>query len=161
KLADVEQIAVYHNTDAESLPDHVVERIVSGTIDWITLTSSAIAARLHGLLPDVARQRIGRDIRLASLSPVTTEEVEGLGWHVDVEAKEYTWQGLVDALIERIESERSSTAHSGPRAFARIAPEALSAELEHRLDSLPEEEGPGQDEQNVHRDLSAEDPRGQ
>ena len=48
------------NADVESLPEAVLERISAGTVDWITLTSSAIAARLHALLPEPARSRIGR-----------------------------------------------------------------------------------------------------
>ena len=102
QLADVDQVAVYHNADAESLPDTVVERILDGTVDWITLTSSAIATRLHDLLPEAARGRIGREVRLASLSPVTSETVTRLGWSVAVEAAEFTWDGLVHALVERI-----------------------------------------------------------
>ena len=69
KVAQVDQVAVYRNADSESLPEAVVERIASGTVDWIMLTSSAIAARLHALLPEPARARIGRETRLASLSP--------------------------------------------------------------------------------------------
>jgi len=105
QLADVDQVAVYHNADAESLPDAVVERILNGTVDWITLTSSAITTRLYDLLPEAARQRIGREIRLASLSPVTTETVTRLGWCVAAEAVEFTWEGLVQALIERMKAE--------------------------------------------------------
>ncbi len=52
KVAQVDQVAVYRNADSESLPEAVVERIASGTVDWIMLTSSAIAARLHALLPE-------------------------------------------------------------------------------------------------------------
>ncbi|MFI5461056.1 MAG: uroporphyrinogen-III C-methyltransferase [Isosphaerales bacterium] len=106
QLADVDQVAVYHNVDAESLPDSVVERIVDGTIDWITLTSSAIATRLHGLLPEAARQRVGREVRLASLSPVTSDAAARLGWNVSVEASVFTWEGLVQALVERIARDR-------------------------------------------------------
>ena len=51
KVADVHQVAVYRNADAEALPGPVARRIESGTVDWITLTSSAIATRLHALLP--------------------------------------------------------------------------------------------------------------
>ncbi len=102
KLADVDQVPVYRNADAESLPAEVIERIRNGTIDWITLTSSAITARLHDLLPDSARERVGRDVRLASLSPVTSETARKLGWSVAVEAAEYTWEGLVRALVERM-----------------------------------------------------------
>ena len=69
ELAVVDQVPVYHNADAESLPEAIVDRIVNGTVDWITLTSSAITTRLHDLLPEPARQRIGREVRLASISP--------------------------------------------------------------------------------------------
>jgi uroporphyrinogen III methyltransferase / synthase len=105
-LADVSQVAVYHNADAVALPESVVERIADGTVDWITVTSSAIATRLHALLPEPARRRIGVEVRLASLSPVTSQTVAKLGWPVAVEATEYTWQGLVRSLVERVAIDR-------------------------------------------------------
>jgi uroporphyrinogen III methyltransferase/synthase len=107
RIAEVEQIAVYRNADAESLPEAVLERLTAGSVDWITLTSSAITERLHALLPDEARCRIGRKIRLASLSPVTSATAARLGWPVAVEAEVYTWPGLVRALAERVGTERS------------------------------------------------------
>ena len=106
QLAHVDQVAVYHNVDAESLPEPVIERIAQGTVDWITLTSSAITTRLYSLLSQSSRDRVGREIRLASLSPVTTETAVALGWHVAVEAVEFTWEGLVAALIEQVARER-------------------------------------------------------
>ena len=69
QLADVDQVAVYHNADVESLPDAIVERILDGTVDWITLTSSAITERLHELLPETARRRIGREVRTGESQP--------------------------------------------------------------------------------------------
>jgi uroporphyrinogen III methyltransferase/synthase len=112
-VADVTQVAVYHNSDATSLPDDVASRILNGTINWITVTSSAIVTQLHALLPDLARQRIGREVRLASLSPVTSETASRLGWHVTVEAKEYTWEGLVHSLVERIAAEHQQSWRPG------------------------------------------------
>jgi uroporphyrinogen III methyltransferase / synthase len=112
-LADVSQVAVYHNADAESLPPGLESRILEGSVDWITVTSSAIVARLHALLPGPARDRVGRDVQLASLSPVTSETAARLGWEVAVEATEYTWEGLVQALVERIESDRSRSKPQG------------------------------------------------
>jgi uroporphyrinogen III methyltransferase/synthase len=105
-LAEVDQVAVYHNFDMPALPEDVAERMIAGTIDWVTLTSPAIARRLHALLPPEARDRIGREIRLASLSPVTTEAVRDLGWKVAAEATEFTWPGLVQAIVEQVAKER-------------------------------------------------------
>ncbi len=110
RLADVEQVAVYRNADADSLSPAIVARLEEGSIDWITLTSSAIAERLHALLPATVRSRIGSDIRLASLSPVTTETAAKLGWTVAAEAKIYTWEGLVQAVVDRVALDRRQAA---------------------------------------------------
>jgi uroporphyrinogen III methyltransferase / synthase len=108
KLATVDQVPVYQNADAETLPAEVLQRIDSGTVNWITLTSSAIAMRLYSLLPEPARAQVGqgRKVRLASLSPVTSETVARLGWSVDVEAAVSTWEGLVQAIVERVRADR-------------------------------------------------------
>ncbi len=98
-IAHVEQVAVYRNVDATTVPDDVVERIQDDSIDWITLTSSAITERLHALLPEPARSRIGGAVRVASLSPVTSATAQRLGWSIAAEADPYTWDGLVNALI--------------------------------------------------------------
>jgi uroporphyrinogen III methyltransferase/synthase len=70
---------------------------------------------LHELLPEMARGRIGSEVRLASLSPVTSETVTRLGWSVAAEAVEFTWEGLVDALVNRVSRDRhASRANRGP-----------------------------------------------
>ena len=98
RVAHVDQVAVYRNTDATSLPEDVHSRLIAGEVDWITLTSSAIAERLLALLPEEARGRIGSTTRLATISPVTTAAVERLGFPVSAEAETYTWEGVVEAL---------------------------------------------------------------
>lgn len=99
RVAHVEQVAVYRNVDAVDLPPRVVQRIAEGSVDWITLTSPAIANRLYALLPDAARARIGGVVRLASISPVTSAATRELGWTVAAEAEVYTWDGVVRAIV--------------------------------------------------------------
>lgn len=98
--ATVEQIAVYRNVDAPAWDESVARRLAEGSVDWITLTSSAIARRTLELLPPEARARIGTDLRIATISPVTTEAVRALGFPVSAEARDYTWRGLIEAMIE-------------------------------------------------------------
>jgi uroporphyrinogen III methyltransferase / synthase len=143
QLADVDQVPVYHNADVQALPESLVERIRDGTIDWITLTSPAIAARLHALLPEELRGRLGNGIRLASLSPVTTEAARSVGWTVAVEASEYTWEGLVRAIVQCVTRERPLT------------------ELENRFHTLPQQEARAENEHDVHPDVSSENAGGQ
>lgn len=99
RVAKVDQVAVYRNADAETLPHDVCDRIEAGSVDWITLSSPAIAARLHALLSPEARHRIGREVKLATISPVTTAAATALGWDVAAEAAVHTWDGLVEAIV--------------------------------------------------------------
>jgi uroporphyrinogen III methyltransferase / synthase len=105
-IAHVEQVPVYRNADVEALPPSILSQIEEGSIDWITLTSSAIAERLIGLLSEAAKARIGQSIRLASLSPVTSGAIARLGFSVDVEASTYTWDGLAEAIAAKVASEK-------------------------------------------------------
>jgi uroporphyrinogen III methyltransferase/synthase len=101
-IAHVEQVPVYRNADVQALPPGILERIKEGSIDWITLTSSAIAERLLNLLSEPAKARIGSTIRLASLSPVTSGAITNLGFPVGAEATTYTWDGLVEAIAAKV-----------------------------------------------------------
>jgi uroporphyrinogen III methyltransferase/synthase len=99
-IAHVEQIPVYRNADADTLPADVLDRLERGSVDWITLTSSAITARLHALLSESARGRIASGSpRLASISPITSEAARRLGWPIAAEATEHTWPGLLRSLV--------------------------------------------------------------
>ncbi len=97
-IAQVEQVAVYQNLDAAALPAGVVQAMEAGEIDWITLTSSAITERLFNLLPAHIREKVEREIKLVSISPVTTATAQKLGWTVAAEAQTYTWDGVVQAI---------------------------------------------------------------
>ena len=106
EVAEVDQVAVYRNADAESIPAEVLARIEAGSVDWITLSSSAIAARLHALLSPAARARVGRAVKLAAISPITGAAARDLGWDVAVEADVHTWEGLVEGLVAHVARSR-------------------------------------------------------
>jgi uroporphyrinogen III methyltransferase / synthase len=92
--ATVEQIVVYKSTDVERPDAQVMAMLTSGGIDWITVTSSAIARSLARLFGDDLRHA-----RLASISPITSETLRGLGHEPVAEATEYTMAGLVTAIV--------------------------------------------------------------
>ncbi len=108
--AEVHQVAVYRNADAQALPPGVRERLERGAVDWIALTSPAIVARLHALLSPEARARMGGKVKLATISPITTAAATALGWDVAVEAPAHTWDGLVEALVAHVASSRPGPA---------------------------------------------------
>jgi uroporphyrinogen III methyltransferase / synthase len=106
RIAYVEHVTAYRNVDADSIPLEVLGRIEGGSVDWVTLTSPAIAERFLGLLTDSAKTKIGREVRLASLSPITSAAIDRLGWPVAVEATVHTWDGLLDAIAAKVAAER-------------------------------------------------------
>jgi uroporphyrinogen III methyltransferase/synthase len=105
--ATVEPLVVYRNADLPSLPPSELARLEKGELDWIALGSPSIAESLHTLCTEAARKQLGGRTRLASISPVTTARAQQLGLRIAAEATEYTWDGLIDAIVE-IEGTRSS-----------------------------------------------------
>ena len=93
--ASVHETAAYENVDIEEADARVVSALETGTIDWITVTSSATARNLFRLYGDLLK-----NARLAAISPVTAESLRELGLTVDVVADPYTIESLLTAIAE-------------------------------------------------------------
>jgi len=95
--AEVDQVVVYQSTDLA--PDEtrlrpVLRLLDDGRLDWVVVSSSAIARSLGRLFgPRLAKTR------LASISPITSGVLRGLGYEPAVEAKQYTLEGIVEAML--------------------------------------------------------------
>ncbi len=92
------------------------------------------------MLSEPARDSVGRTVRLASLSPVTTDAARQLGWEVAAEAEEFTWEGLVAAIL-RAEAgmipvtiasvvRQESSGHCGP---LRTMPSTCEAQVSNSM----------------------------
>lgn len=97
--AEVSKVVVYRSCDVPALPPGVDDLLLRGELDWIGLSSPAMARRLAALLPQDARKHVGTRIRLASISPVTTGAAREVGLAIAVEAAEFTWDGLLAAIL--------------------------------------------------------------
>ncbi|MCE5302460.1 MAG: uroporphyrinogen-III synthase [Planctomycetaceae bacterium] len=91
--ATVEQIVVYSSVDVEQADPAVSAALQADEIDWITVTSSAIARSLVRLFGKNLRRA-----KLASISPLTSETLIELGYRPTVEAIDATMAGLVAAI---------------------------------------------------------------
>jgi uroporphyrinogen-III synthase len=73
----------------------------------ITFTSSSTVKNFVELLGPTARSRNGKrppslkDVSLASIGPVTSATLRELKLGVDIEAREYTIPGLIQAIVDR------------------------------------------------------------
>jgi uroporphyrinogen III methyltransferase/synthase len=96
--AEVVDVATYRTESAKAFPGHVRQLLADDALDAITFTSPSTVRGFHALLeggvPATGRARI------ACIGPVTAEAARALGWSVDVEAREYTTDGLAAALID-------------------------------------------------------------
>ncbi len=100
-VATVEQVAVYSQVDAVQADSEIIDSLRRGEIDYLTLTSSNIARALAQALDEPCRARLeSGEVKVVSISPVTSAAVRELGWPVAAEAREYTVQGVCDALVE-------------------------------------------------------------
>jgi uroporphyrinogen III methyltransferase/synthase len=99
-ITNVEQVAVYSQTDVVHGDATVLARLGAGEIGYATVTSSNIARGLHRLLDAAARKRIeSGELKLVSISPETSRAIRELGWPVAAEASEYTTAGVIEALL--------------------------------------------------------------
>jgi uroporphyrinogen III methyltransferase/synthase len=101
KLADVDQIAVYSQSDTVDAPPQILSSLEKGEIDYVALTSSNIARSFLGAISEESRQRIlSGETKLVSISPITSQTIRSMGAPVAGEAADYTSQGIIDALVK-------------------------------------------------------------
>ncbi|MGC3971999.1 MAG: uroporphyrinogen-III C-methyltransferase [Pirellulales bacterium] len=91
----VTQAVAYSSTDVTTPDADVAALLQAGRIDWLTVTSSAIARSLANLFGDDLRKT-----KLASISPITTETLRSLGYEPAAEAGEFTLSGLIAAILK-------------------------------------------------------------
>jgi uroporphyrinogen III methyltransferase / synthase len=92
--ASVEQVVVYSSIDVERADSNVTAMLHGGQVDWVTVTSSAIARSLAKLFGDELYR-----VKLASISPITSAALRESGHAPAAEAAEYTVEGLIAAIV--------------------------------------------------------------
>jgi len=82
--------------------------------DVITFTSSSTVRNFVALLSVQGSRRrppkAFQSIRFASIGPVTSATLRELGLPVDIEPKQYTIPGLIDAILNSLSLQKSTTA---------------------------------------------------
>ena len=97
----VEDIAVYTIVMQKNESSELVEQIKAGRIHWLTFTSPSTARAFFAQVPpDLINA--GR-VKVASIGPVTTEQLAKLNVNVHAQAQPHTIEGLLTALIKESE----------------------------------------------------------
>jgi uroporphyrinogen III methyltransferase/synthase len=93
--AEVTQVVAYQSRDVSQAEPEVTEALKDGEVDFVTVSSSAIARALVALLGESLRET-----SLVSISPITTQTLAELEFAPAAEASEYTMDGIVDAILQ-------------------------------------------------------------
>ncbi len=106
--ANITEVPAYQSVCPENISDRILEILENERVDIITFTSSKIVRHFYGLLRDMPlkSKKEGNflsklnNVHLASIGPQTSKTCKDLFGRVDIEAEEYTLEGLVDQLSD-------------------------------------------------------------
>ncbi|WP_229360708.1 uroporphyrinogen-III C-methyltransferase [Fuerstiella marisgermanici] len=94
--ANVTECVVYRNDDATEFSANVAE------LDWVGLSSPSIARQFAAMVKTHGLEPFHLNAKLATISPVTTAAAKEAGLIVDTEATTYTWDGIVEAIVDYV-----------------------------------------------------------
>lgn len=103
--AIVDEVAAYQSGCPTTADPVAIEALTSGQITIVTFASSKTVHHFHQLVqsaigPDLTA--ILKNVCIASIGPQTSKTCQQLLGRVDVEATEYTLEGLVDAIVRSV-----------------------------------------------------------
>ncbi len=97
--AEVVDLPTYRAVRPSALTPEAARALAGGLLDAITFTSSSTVRHFVELAGPGAAARIGKAV-VASIGPITSVTARSLGLRVDVEAREFTTDGLAAALVD-------------------------------------------------------------
>lgn len=96
--ADVTDLSIYRTRPADALPEALLEALRDRNVDWVTFTSSSTITNFLDLLGD--ERDLLRDVRIASIGPITSRTARDLDLPPTVEPDVHTVASLVNAICQ-------------------------------------------------------------
>jgi len=94
--AKVDDVAVYSTLAVKGEYEQLIRDIAAGAIDWVTFASPSAVRGFFEQIPDDLVN--SSDVKVASIGPVTSDELKNFGIKVNVQATEHTIDGLLAAM---------------------------------------------------------------
>ncbi len=95
--ANAVDVPIYQTKLVAGLPDELHDALAGGRVDWITFTSSSTAKNLVTLLGHACLEKL-KNVRLASIGPITTQTLIELGLNPSVVSEKADIASLVQAI---------------------------------------------------------------
>jgi len=101
--AIVSEVAAYESKCPDRIAEDVKEALETGRIDIVTFASSKTVQNFATLINNIANsQSLLENISIASIGPQTSQKCRQIFGRVDLEAKEYTLEGLTEVIVDSI-----------------------------------------------------------
>jgi len=100
--AEVDVVPVYETVPKTDHPQDVLDLVTRGEFDVVTFTSSSTVRNFAEIIGVERAREIGSRVRCASIGPITGQTARELGIPIAIEAAEYTIDGLVQAMVEKL-----------------------------------------------------------
>ncbi len=98
--ATVDEVPAYQTEPVLDNVEELVSLLEKRSIDMVTFTSSSTVRNFKACLPPDRFERFMGGIKTAMIGPITADTARELGFHVDIEATEYTIPGLCKAIVD-------------------------------------------------------------
>ncbi len=98
--ADVDEVTTYQTIPVSEKKEEILEALSDSRIDLVTFTSSSTVKNFRTLFSDKEFESIKNKYKVASIGPVTGKTAEETGIIPDINADEYTIDGLVEAILK-------------------------------------------------------------
>ena len=98
--AEVAVPPAYESVPSSEGADELAKRLEAGEVDCVTFTASSTVENFVGSFGEEEARRLLQGTRVACIGPITADTARTRGIRVDVEAREYTIPGLVEAVVD-------------------------------------------------------------
>jgi uroporphyrinogen III methyltransferase/synthase len=94
--AKVTNQPVYTTVTEKSDATQLIEKIKNASVEWLTFASPS---SVRGFFEQIPKDLVNSSkVNVASIGPVTSEQLKTLGLKVNIEATEHTLDGLLEAI---------------------------------------------------------------
>lgn len=101
--AHVNEVFLYEAISEVHISQAILNEIKNGVMDYITFTSSSTVTNFVKIIGREHVNNINQRVKVACIGPITADTAREAGFKVDIVAKEYTIQGLINAIIDEMQ----------------------------------------------------------
>jgi uroporphyrinogen III methyltransferase/synthase len=97
---EIDVVTVYKTVLPDTNKEEVINYLKNGNIHYITFTSSSTVKNFFEMFKNEPVKNWLKKVKLVSIGPITSETLREQGFAPSIEAKKFTIEGIVEAIIQ-------------------------------------------------------------